>query len=168
VGCGSGQATFALADHCDNVFDQVIGMDPSASQLAHAMTHPKVRSYQQGSVPPLPFGDHSLACVTVAQAAHWLNLPKFYQEMQRTLIPGGVLAIWCYGLVAFPHHEKLEGLILKDFYEDTLGEYWDPRRRLVEHLYQDFPSMDVYCPEFKTDRISDPELDMHRFRPDPQ
>jgi SAM-dependent methyltransferase len=166
VGCGSGQATVALADHYDTIFDQVIGMDPSDSQeqLAHAKSmppHPKVR-YQQGSVPPLPFGGHSLACVTVAQASHWLDLPQFYQEIQRTLQPGGVLAIWCYGLMAFPHQEKLEGLVLKEFYEGTLGEYWDPRRRLVEHLHQDLPSMDEYCPDVSTDRISDPELNMHR------
>jgi hypothetical protein len=29
-------------------------------------------------------------------------------------------------------------------------------------LYRDILSIDVYCPEVSTNRISDPELDMHR------
>jgi hypothetical protein len=32
----------------------------------------------------------------------------------------------------------------------------------VEHLYQDLLSINAYCPEVLTNRISDPKLDMHR------
>ena len=87
-------------------------MDLSASQLAHAMTRPKV-SYHQGSVPPpLALSGSLLGLRHGRPSGPLVGLAQFYQEFQRTLIPGGVLAIWCYGLVDFPHrHEKLEGLV---------------------------------------------------------
>jgi hypothetical protein len=47
--------------------------------------------------------------------------------------PGGCLAVWCYGLAqitpdvdAAVHH----------YYEDLLGPYWEPERRLVEQGYR--------------------------------
>ena len=39
VGCGTGQLTAQLASH----FSQVVGLDPSADQLANAIQHPRVR-----------------------------------------------------------------------------------------------------------------------------
>jgi hypothetical protein len=38
--------------------------------------------------------------------ASWFDLPRFYQEARRVLIPGeGTLAIWTYGLAVLPTKE---------------------------------------------------------------
>lgn len=39
--------------------------------------------------------------VTVGQALHWFDRPAFYGEVRRVLRPGGVLAVWSYGLCGF-------------------------------------------------------------------
>lgn len=45
--------------------------------------------------------DASVDLLTTAQAAHWFDLEKFYVELKRILRPGGVVAIWGYGLCHF-------------------------------------------------------------------
>ena len=40
----------------------------------------------------------SVDLVTVAQALHWFDLPRFYDEVQRVARPGGLIAVWCYQL----------------------------------------------------------------------
>lgn len=154
VGCGTGQATAALVDY----FDLVIGIDPSPTQLEQAIRHDRIE-YRLGSVEEqlsklVPDHDndddssYSVQCITSAQAVHWFEIPIFYQHVQRILQPGGVLALWTYGLPTFPNHPKLEETIWH-IYEDILGDaYWDPRRKLVENLYCDIPLIDEYYPEF--------------------
>ena len=40
----------------------------------------------------------SVHLVTTCQAVHWFDLPAFYREVDRVLVPGGVLAIYGYHL----------------------------------------------------------------------
>ncbi len=47
----------------------------------------------------IPHKNQSLCLITAAQAAHWFDLKQFYAEVNRTLKPMGVLAIYGYGLV---------------------------------------------------------------------
>lgn len=74
--------------------------------------------------------------VTAAQAAHWFDLHAFYQEARRVLRPGGILAIWSYGLcsVSFTIDE-----ILNRFYATIIHPFWPPERRYVEAGYQTLP-----------------------------
>ncbi|KAG7353519.1 methylase [Nitzschia inconspicua] len=135
VGCGTGQATVALTEH----FDKVLGVDPSDEQLQHATPHPNV-SYQAGQATQLPAQNGSVAVVTAAQAAHWFDIPKFYSEVDRVLQPGGCLALWTYGNFQLPNDNTLRHLVVEELYENTLGEkYWDRRRLLVENRYVDIP-----------------------------
>jgi ubiquinone/menaquinone biosynthesis C-methylase UbiE len=139
VGCGTGQATVALAEY----FDHVIGIDPSEPQLQHAASHPKV-SYQVGQSTQLPVPDGTVAAVTAAQAAHWFNIDKFHVEVDRVLKPGGCLALWTYGNFEIASDEKLRHLVVEELYENVLGEYWDNRRLLVENRYADIPVWPMY------------------------
>ena len=47
----------------------------------------------------LPLDPNSVKLVTVASAAHWLDFPRFSQEVDRVLKPGGCLAVSNYSAV---------------------------------------------------------------------
>jgi SAM-dependent methyltransferase len=88
---GNGQAAVALAQ----VFARVSATDLSAAQLAHAMPHERIHySVQPAEAVDLPSG--ALDLVTVAQALHWFDLPRFFAEVQRVLKPGGLFCAWGY------------------------------------------------------------------------
>src|SRR5690606_16240817 len=78
VGCGSGQLTELLAGS----FDHVIGVDPSADQIANTRPHRRIR-YLTAPAEDLPVDDGSADLITAAQAAHWFDLSKFYDEARR-------------------------------------------------------------------------------------
>ena len=90
-GCGSGQASTALAGH----FALVHATDISPEQIAAARPHPRVRyAVARAEQSGLPAG--SVDLVTVAQALHWFDVNAFYAETRRVARPGGVLAVWNY------------------------------------------------------------------------
>jgi SAM-dependent methyltransferase len=142
VGTGSGQAAVALAAH----FDRVLGLDASASQLARAPAHPRVE-YRRASAEALGQDDASVDLVTAAQAFHWFPREPFFTEVRRVLRPGGLLAVWCYGLSTIT--PALDAVV-RELYHDYLGPYWEPERQLIESGYRevDFPFAALRTPAF--------------------
>ncbi|TWI65223.1 ubiquinone/menaquinone biosynthesis C-methylase UbiE [Pseudoduganella lurida] len=138
--CGTGQLSVLLADH----FDAVVATDASAAQIAQAQPHERVR-YATALAERSGLADGSVDLVTVAQAAHWFELDKFYDEVRRVARPGAVLALVTYGVqnVAGPADP-----VLQKFYAETLGPYWPPERRHVEEGYRNlaFPFQEVALP----------------------
>lgn len=133
VGCGNGQLTQLLAAH----FSAVLGLDPSADQIANAVPSQGI-AYQCAPAEHLPLADNSASLITAAQAAHWFDLPAFYSEVRRIAAPGGVLALISYGVL------NLEPALderFQKFYRDEIGPYWPPERKLVDTGYAtiDFP-----------------------------
>lgn len=141
-GTGSGQAAEALASH----FIRVHATDPSASQLDHAPRHERI-TYRVGRESESGLPDQSTSLVTAAQAAHWFDLDAFYGEARRVLVPGGVIAVWCYG--AMRVGDDLDPL-LDWFYEERIGEYWPPERKLVDAGFRTlpFPFPPIEAPRF--------------------
>ena len=141
---GNGQATLPLAPY----FDEVLATDASAEQLGQAPAHPRV-TYRAALAESSGLPDASVDLVTVAQALHWLNLPAFYQEARRVLVPDGVLAVWCYGIQRLDD-EPVDRL-LQHFYAAVVGPYWAPERRLVETGYRTlaFPFDELPAPSFE-------------------
>lgn len=127
---GTGQAAIGLAAH----FAAVVATDASAAQLAAASPHPGVQ-YRLAAAESSGLEADSLDLVTVAQAVHWFDRPRFFEEVGRVLRPGGVLAVWSYGI------PQLEGegsdALLQHFYSDIVGPYWPPEKALVENGYRD-------------------------------
>lgn len=140
VGCGNGQLTLHLANH----FGRVIGIDSSADQIAHAVEHPRIR-YQCAPAEQLPLPDQSASLVTVAQAAHWLDLPAFYAEVRRVATRGGVLALISYSVLNL---EPGLDACFSRFYREALGPYWPAERNLVDSGYAtiDFPFPELSAP----------------------
>jgi SAM-dependent methyltransferase len=126
----------------------VLGSDASAKQVASATAHPRVRyRVAPAEVSGLEAGSADL--VTVAQALHWLDLPRFYAEVERVLKAGGVLAVWTY---TSPHLDEPElDAVLQRFNHETVGPSWPPERRLVEEGYRTlpFPFPELETPEFQ-------------------
>lgn len=140
-GCGSGQLSVLLADF----FDQVYATDASSKQIESAELHPTI-IYQVAPAEAAPLPDNSVDLISVAQAAHWLDLEKFYSEAKRLLKPQGVIALITYqnAILKDASCNKL----LQDFYGITLDQYWPPERRLVESGYKtlDFPFTEIAFP----------------------
>ncbi|XP_071449871.1 putative methyltransferase DDB_G0268948 isoform X1 [Hetaerina americana] len=124
VGCGSGQSTEALAPY----FSKVLGVDASETAINEANKKVKISNvtYGTSAAEKLNFQDNSVTLVTAGQACHWFNLPAFYEEVKRILIPGGTLALYGYQLprpmYRGPTAKDLSPIIDK-FYGDTLGSY---------------------------------------------
>lgn len=127
AGCGNGQLTGLLAPH----FDMVVGIDPSADQLANAAPDKRI-DYRLAPAEQIPVADGSTSLITAAQAAHWFDLPAFYGEVRRIGCPGAILALVSYGVLT------LDGAIdarFQAFYRDEIGPYWPPERQLVDTGY---------------------------------
>ena len=127
-GTGSGQAAVAMAAH----FAHVVATDPSTAQLAHAERGRAV-SYAAMTAERAALTAASVAVVTVAQALHWFDRPGFYAEVRRVLAPGGVLAVWSYGLCTFGD-DALDAAVRR-FHGETVGPFWPPERTLVDEGY---------------------------------
>lgn len=147
AGCGTGQLTVLLAEY----FDRVIGVDSSADQLAHAAIRPEIE-YRVAPAEATGVADGCADVITVAQAAHWLQLPAFYDEVQRIAVDGAVLALITYGTVEL--EPDLAGRF-EHFYADEIGPYWPPERRHVDNAYADldfpFPRLDIEVPAIERD-----------------
>ena len=140
-GTGSGQAALALASR----FPNVLATDPSMAQLAHAEPAERL-SYVAMTAESCAVRDHSINLVTVAQALHWFDRVAFFNEAKRVLAPGGLLAVWSYGLGSIaPGLDEL----LRHFHDVTVGPYWSPARWLVESGYAgiEFPFEEEATPD---------------------
>jgi SAM-dependent methyltransferase len=133
VGCGTGQLTRLLARH----YDHVVGIDPSADQIANALADTRI-DYRCAPAERIPLAAGSTSLVTAAQAAHWFDLPAFYREVRRVARPGALLALVGYGVLQLDPalDERFQA-----FYRDEIGPYWPVERKLVDTGYAtiDFP-----------------------------
>jgi ubiquinone/menaquinone biosynthesis C-methylase UbiE len=142
VGTGNGQAAIGLAAH----FARVIGVEPSEGQLANAAPAARVE-YRRGAAEATGVDGASADLLTVAQAFHWFKHDAFFDEVRRVVRPGGCLAVWCYGLTRITPEVDAAVHVL---YEDLLGGYWEPERKLVETGYRDItvPFEEIPSPAF--------------------
>jgi ubiquinone/menaquinone biosynthesis C-methylase UbiE len=92
--------------------------------------------------------DRSASLVTVAQALHWFDQPVFFAEARRALVPGGVLAVWSYGLLTL--QDPTLDDVVRRFHGQTVGPYWPAERRLVDEGFRSLvlPFERVEAPSF--------------------
>ena len=140
---GNGQAARALARH----FETVIATDASAEQVARAAPAAGVR-YAVAPAEASGLDDSSVDLVTVAQALHWFDRERFWEEARRVMRPNGVIAAWCYQLARITPDVDA---VVDRLYRDIVGEYWPLGRRQVELGYGgiEFPFEEIEASAFE-------------------
>ncbi len=128
--CGTGQATLPLAER----FAHVIATDHSAEQLRHAPPHDRI-AWRVAPAEASGIDAGTVDLVTVAQALHWFDLPRFWAEVRRVLRPGGVIAAWTYGVASVDDPELTNAL--RTFHDEGVGAWWPVERGHVEARYVD-------------------------------
>lgn len=149
LGCGTGQASVALAEW----FEEVIALDPSADQVASAEPHPRVRySVAPAEATGLPDGSIDLAIA--AQALHWFDPERLYPELRRIARPGALFAAFTYDLCRV---DAAVDAVIDPFYRDVIGPYWPPERAHVDAGYRTlpFPLPEVPAPPFQLEESWD-------------
>jgi SAM-dependent methyltransferase len=141
-GTGTGQAAVGLA----SVFDRVIAIDASEKQIANAELHERVE-YRVAPAETSGIRSGTIDLIMVAQALHWFDLDRFYQEAQRVLKPAGVLAASAYNLL---HIEPAIDEIVNRYYYEVVGPFWPPERKLIEQFADlPFPFHEIDPPKFE-------------------
>ena len=138
---GNGQLAIDLAGFCE----RIIAIDLSEEQLAHAAPHPRVE-YRVAPAEATGLEDGEADLVTVGQALHWFDFERFGREMERVILPGGLLVAASYATCSID--ERVDAAINR-LYVDLLDPYWPPERALVEGRYAgiELPGEEVAFPE---------------------
>jgi len=141
-GTGNGQVARELAKS----FEHVFATDLSRAQIDQAI-HAANIHYSVQPAEKTEFKDGQFDLILVAQAIHWFDFEKFYAEVRRTGKPHALLCIMGYGLMSID--ERIDPII-KHFYENRVGPYWDEERRYIDEHYATipFPFDEIQVPDF--------------------
>ena len=90
VGCGTGMSTCNLFGK----FDKILGVDLSEAMIDQAKINFNKENveFKVSGAEKLPVEDHSVQTVLVGRAIHYFDQKTFFQEVNRILVPGGVVA----------------------------------------------------------------------------
>ena len=140
---GNGQAAVELAE----VFDRVIATDASEKQIANAEPQDRVE-YRIASAEESGLESDTIDLIMVAQALHWFDLPRFYEEVPRVLKSKGVFAASAYKF--FHITPEIDPLVNHRYYDKVVGPFWPPERTLVEKFEElPFPFSEIQTPSFE-------------------
>ena len=142
AGCGNGQASTALA----TLFEKVYATDNSEAQLSQAKPHPRIEfACVASEQTTLTAG--SVELVIAAQAVHWFDVPRFFEEAKRVLRPGGVIAVWSYFLPTVS--KEINAFVTANF-SRKIEPYWPKQVELVRSCYSrlPWPFTEIEAPHF--------------------
>ncbi|HLO73373.1 MAG TPA: class I SAM-dependent methyltransferase [Flavobacterium sp.] len=146
-GTGNGQVAYELAKTFENVF----ATDISQSQIDNALQANNI-SYSVQPAEQTNFDDKRFDLIIVAQAIHWFDFDKFYEEVRRTTKENALLCVIGYGRIKIS--EPIDNLITK-FYTNVIGTYWDKERKYVDENYETipFPFNEIQTPKFENQHL---------------
>lgn len=141
-GTGNGQVAYKLSE----TFGTVFATDISQSQIDNALQADNL-FYSVQPAENTNFPERIFDLVIVAQAIHWFDFERFYQEVRRTSKEHALICVLGYGKLEIS--EPIDRVIT-DFYENVIGQYWDKERRYVDESYRfiPFPFTEIETPNF--------------------
>ena len=141
--CGNGQVAIDMVDH----FNQIYATDINRNQLDNAFKHPKI-NYSLQKAEKTDFPNHFFDLICVAQALHWFDMEAFFNETDRVLKKGGILAVFAYGF--FHTNSETDTLLEKNLYL-KIKDYWSDRNQLVINKFAgiSFPFNEIKSPLFE-------------------
>lgn len=150
AGTGSGQVAVLASEF----FEEVFATDASVQQLSEAPRRGGIAyRVEQAEAPSLK--DHSVDAVLVGAAAHWFDLPAFYEAVRRVSRPNAVVGLFSYGtkLADEPELQK----VLDTYFSRVLGPWCSERLDLVNSEYRtlDFPFREVRLPTVYAESYGD-------------
>lgn len=141
-GTGTGQVAYELTKTFNNVF----ATDISQSQINNALRSDNI-SYSVQPAEKTNFENGLFDLIVVAQAIHWFDFDKFYLEVNRTAKNNSLLCVVGYGRLEIS--QQIDKVII-DFYDNTIGKYWDKERKYIDDNYKTipFPFSEIQAPNF--------------------
>lgn len=143
---GNGQAAIGLCKY----FRKVIASDMSKNQIENGFERDNI-FYKVFAAEKTDLPDDSIDLITVAQAAHWFNFERFYDEVRRVSKKSdSVIAIWSYGMHRInPEIDKISDRLTVG--GDILGNYWPKETEFVKNNYETipFPFEEFRSPNFE-------------------
>ncbi|MCB0754160.1 MAG: class I SAM-dependent methyltransferase [Flavobacteriales bacterium] len=128
---GNGQIAAVLSED----FEEVYASDISSEQLEHAPKLTNIK-YWKCRAEETPFNDNSFDLTIVGQAVHWFDHDHFNLEVRRVSKPRALVVLIGYGLM---FADESFNSALTSFYEGTIGDYWDPKRKHIDSGYATIP-----------------------------
>jgi ubiquinone/menaquinone biosynthesis C-methylase UbiE len=143
---GNGQAAIGLCKY----FKKVIASDMSKNQIENRFVRDNI-FYEVFPAETANLSDDSIDLITVAQAIHWFNFERFYDEVWRvSKKSGSIIAVWSYGMHKInPEIDKISDRLTVG--GDILGNYWPKETEFVKDNYETipFPFEEFRPPKFK-------------------
>lgn len=142
---GNGQAAQAIARY----FETVYATDISEEQVAQGLDADNVR-YSAAPAEASGFQDDVFDLVTVAQALHWFDHPRFWTEVKRVAKPNAFFCAWAY---VWPDVDDTLRDQFVDPIKDLVDPYWAEGNRMIMRGYQpaelQFPFEPIAAPAFE-------------------
>lgn len=132
---GNGQAAVGLALH----FERVEATDISAEQIGVGFPAANI-SYSVQAAEETTFPAACFDLVAVAQALHWFDFERFWEEVRRTAKPHALFCAWGYSW--FESSEELETSLFTPMRE-ILEPYWASENTIIWRGYR---PEDIRCP----------------------
>lgn len=147
VGCGPGIATRQIASY----FQYVLGVDAAPAMIAKAQQtrcpsgmgeQAKFQVCNSEEIDQL-YEPESIDLITVATAAHWFDMPRFYAAAAKVLKPSGTITMWCDGSLfvdpeTTPNAQAVQAKWNK-FELETLRPFEARGNTLCRELYNGMP-----------------------------
>lgn len=143
--CGTGNGQ--VANILSPFFNAIEATDISENQIKNAPGKDNI-NYSIQPAERTNFDNDKFDLIITAQAIHWFEFDKFYSEVQRCLKPDGIFVVLGYGLfTSTPETNK----VMRYFYDQVIGPYWDPERKYLDEKYQSipFPFEEIPTPHFQ-------------------
>jgi SAM-dependent methyltransferase len=143
VGCGAGLSTQALGA----IAKRPIGLDPSRGMVEQARTLAPSARFLVGVAEAMPVRERSIVLMTAAGSLNWVDLERFFPEVERVLAPHGRLVIYDFAAGS----EFADDDTLSAWFAEFSRRYPSPPRRAIlpEQLDLDAHGLTVeHCERF--------------------